>query len=53
MCIRDRDIPLVVGIGDVGKMKRKDDICIGAPITRKAIEEILQKNSIDYQTEIL
>lgn len=51
--LNELDIPLVVGIGDVGKMKRKDDICIGAPITRKAIEEILQKNSIDYQTEIL
>ena len=45
--LNELDIPLVVGIGDVGKMKRKDDICIGAPITRKAIEEILQKNSID------
>ena len=51
--LNELDIPLVVGIGDVGKMKRKDDICIGAPITRKAIEEILQKNSIVHQTEIL
>ena len=46
--INELDIPVVIGIGDIGKMRRKDDICRGAPITRKAIEEILDRNGIGY-----
>lgn len=40
-------IPLIIGIGDPGKMDRKDDIALGAPITTLALQEImkLQKNS--------
>jgi stage V sporulation protein AE len=34
-------IPFVVGIGDIGKMDRKDDVEIGAPVTTKAIQLIL------------
>lgn len=35
-------IPVIVGIGDIGKMNGKDDSKIGAPILTKAIEEILK-----------
>ncbi|MDF2564668.1 MAG: Stage sporulation protein [Massilibacillus sp.] len=46
--INELDIPVIIGIGDIGKMRRKDDICRGAPVTRKAIEEILDRNGIAY-----
>lgn len=38
------NIPLVVGIGDIGKMSGLDSFEIGAPITRKAIEIILERS---------
>jgi stage V sporulation protein AE len=38
------DPPLVVGIGDVGKMNRQDALEKGSPITIKAIEEILSRS---------
>ncbi|MCC3358253.1 stage V sporulation protein AE [Bacillus sp. REN16] len=41
------DIPIIVGIGDIGKMARKDDIKIGAPITRKAVDLILERSGYD------
>lgn len=37
-------IPIVVGIGDVGKMSGLDSYEIGAPITRKAVELILERS---------
>lgn len=37
-------IPVVVGIGDVGKMSGLDSYEIGAPITRKAVELILERS---------
>lgn len=40
--------PIIVGIGDVGKMDHADSIDYGSPITRKAIEEILQYHGIEY-----
>lgn len=40
------ELPVVIGIGDIGKMKRCDDLLYGAPVTRRAIEEILQRNHI-------
>jgi len=43
------DVPVIVGVGDIGKMDKADDIRRGSPITRKAIEEILARNGI--QTE--
>ncbi|GAA5415419.1 hypothetical protein Pryu01_00443 [Paraliobacillus ryukyuensis] len=36
-------IPTVVGIGDIGKMQGRDDVSKGCPITRKAIEMILER----------
>ncbi len=37
-------IPLIVGIGDIGKMAGKDEVEKGAPITRKALELILERS---------
>ncbi len=36
------DVPIIVGIGDPGKMDGKDDIYLGAPITTAALEEIIK-----------
>ncbi|MCM3017436.1 stage V sporulation protein AE [Priestia megaterium] len=43
-CLDQLDIPLVVGIGDIGKMARMDDIEIGCPITEKAARLILERS---------
>lgn len=40
-------IPLVVGIGDIGKMDGKDDPLIGAPIVTKALQEIITRSGKD------
>ncbi|MBU9724027.1 MULTISPECIES: stage V sporulation protein AE [Bacillaceae] len=37
-------IPLIVGIGDIGKMGGQDSIEKGAPITEKAVELILERS---------
>ncbi len=37
------DIPVVIGIGDIGKMDGADEVEYGARITTKAIEEILNR----------
>lgn len=37
-------VPLVIGVGDIGKMAGKDDCEIGAPIITKAMEEILNRS---------
>jgi stage V sporulation protein AE len=44
--LNDIDVPFIVGIGDIGKMDKADDIGRGCPITRKAIEEILIRSGI-------
>lgn len=38
------DAPLVVGIGDIGKMHGRDHYIHGAPITTKAVEIILERS---------
>ncbi|AYV16108.1 MULTISPECIES: stage V sporulation protein AE [Bacillus] len=43
-CLDKLDVPLIVGIGDIGKMGRKDDISKGSPITMKAVEFILERS---------
>ncbi len=42
--INKYSIPIIVGIGDIGKMHRKDDWRKGAPILTKALEEILNRS---------
>lgn len=44
------DIPLIVGIGDIGKMHGKDDCEIGAPIITKAMEEIINRSGSKDET---
>ena len=46
--LNDIDIPVIIGVGDIGKMDKHDDLSRGAPVTRKAIEEILKRSGIDY-----
>jgi len=38
------EAPLVVGVGDIGKMHGKDHYTQGAPITTKAVEIILERS---------
>ncbi len=45
--IRECNIPIVVGIGDIGKMNGKDDCEIGAPIITKAMQEIVKRSGIN------
>lgn len=45
--LNELDLPVVIGIGDIGKMKRCDDLLYGAPVTRRAIKEILRRNHIE------
>lgn len=46
--LNEVNVPMIVGIGDVGKMDKADDIGVGAPVTRRAIEEILKRNGVEY-----
>lgn len=46
--LNDVEIPIIVGIGDIGKMDKADSVSKGAPVTRKAIEEILKRSGIEY-----
>lgn len=39
------DIPIIIGIGDMGKMDDADQVERGAPVTKKAIQEILAHSS--------
>lgn len=43
-CLDELNLPLVVGIGDIGKMARRDHYERGAPITRRAVELILERS---------
>jgi stage V sporulation protein AE len=38
------NVPIVVGIGDIGKMAGKDHFEKGSPITRQAVELILERS---------
>ncbi|KIQ94397.1 hypothetical protein LH47_01515 [Anoxybacillus thermarum] len=51
-CLDELNIPIVVGIGDIGKMRRHDDIHNGCPITRKAIEYILERSKRDENRKL-
>jgi stage V sporulation protein AE len=36
-------IPIIIGIGDVGKMEKYDDVSLGVPVTTKAVQIILEQ----------
>lgn len=46
-CIDSIDAPIVVGIGDIGKMAKYDEIAKGSPITLSAIKLILERSGYD------
>lgn len=48
--LSEYNIPLIVGIGDIGKMDGKDDCEIGAPIITKAMEEIINRKGSKHET---
>ncbi|MDQ0225037.1 stage V sporulation protein AE [Metabacillus niabensis] len=43
-CLDELNVPIIVGIGDIGKMARKDHVKNGCPITLKAVELILERS---------
>lgn len=43
-CIDELKVPVVVGIGDIGKMAHMDDYRQGAPISKLAVEIILERS---------
>lgn len=49
--LNDIEVPVIIGVGDIGKMDHADDIRRGAPVTRRAIEEILKRSGVQYGRE--
>lgn len=49
-CLDELDVPIIVGIGDIGKMARRDHYKSGAPITKKAVELILERSGFHGQS---
>lgn len=43
-CLDSLQVPIVVGIGDIGKMCSNDEITKGSPITKQAVELILERS---------
>lgn len=48
-CLDELDVPIVVGIGDIGKMARRDHFDRGSPITKKAVELILERSGYEWK----
>lgn len=46
-CLDELKVPIVIGIGDIGKMAKKDDYERGCPITKQAVELILERSGFD------
>jgi len=44
--LEELKIPIIIGIGDIGKMEGKDDYHLGAKITTKALEYIVSKRGV-------
>ncbi|MGM9985998.1 MAG: stage V sporulation protein AE [Bacillaceae bacterium] len=45
-CLDELNVPIIIGIGDIGKMGGADDIKKGSPITKQAIQIILERNGL-------
>lgn len=43
-CLDELNVPIIVGIGDIGKMGRKDHYKRGAPVTKIGIDLILERS---------
>ncbi|WML45176.1 stage V sporulation protein AE [Neobacillus sp. PS3-40] len=48
-CLDELDVPIIVGVGDIGKMARHDHFEKGSPITKKAVELILERSGFTCQ----
>ncbi|GGE54565.1 stage V sporulation protein AE [Priestia taiwanensis] len=48
-CLDQLNVPIIIGIGDIGKMGGKDDIKLGSPITKKAIDIIFERSGFNEQ----
>ncbi|MCK4260560.1 MAG: stage V sporulation protein AE [Halanaerobiales bacterium] len=44
--LNEINVPVIIGIGDIGKMNGRDSFQTGARITTKAIEEILSRSGV-------
>jgi stage V sporulation protein AE len=42
--LKELDIPIIIGLGDPGKMGYHDDPAKGAPITTKALKEVMESS---------
>ncbi|WP_257347813.1 stage V sporulation protein AE [Pseudalkalibacillus decolorationis] len=40
------NIPIIIGVGDIGKMAGRDTVEKGAPITKQAVELILERSGL-------
>ena len=49
--LNDLDIPLVVGIGDIGKMQGADDYHYGAMVTTRALQEIIERSGFVWEQQ--
>ncbi|MEX3715728.1 stage V sporulation protein AE [Cytobacillus horneckiae] len=49
-CLDTLNVPFIVGIGDIGKMAKVDHYKNGSPITRKAVELILERSGFKWQS---
>lgn len=45
--LNDKRAPIIIGVGDIGKMDGFDDVEIGAPIITKAMEEIIRRSKAE------
>lgn len=43
-CLDELNVPIIIGIGDIGKMSRRDSVKNGCPITRQAVELIIERS---------
>ncbi|WP_040208465.1 stage V sporulation protein AE [Neobacillus jeddahensis] len=50
-CLDELTIPIIVGVGDIGKMARRDSYKLGAPITKKAVELILERSGFHVEKQ--
>ena len=49
--INDMDVPVVVGVGDIGKMEGADDYHYGASITTRALQEIIERSGFKWEQQ--
>ena len=45
--LNDLEVPVVVGIGDIGKMNGADDYHYGAKVTTRALLEIINRSGFN------